>query len=215
MVESYLHVQGGNVWVEGGAAAEFVFYGFGVLGGLVAEQVEDLTVVFGAANQHIGGAGVAEPDGGSNVFIEVAAGRVDGLLQLLPGDISDGDHGAGVALGDQPGHAGLAGDGGANKLGDGEHFGRAGEVLAGENPQYALGMPQGGDGSVDVEALGFQHVEHCQLGDEDAGDAYCGLGGVEGDFFGVAGPPDGVEANGPGASDLVDYGCDEFVRLFY
>ena len=87
--------------------------------------------------------------------------------------------------------------------------------MAGENPQYALGMPQGGDGSVDVEALGFQHVEHCQLGDEDAGDAYCGLGGVEGDFFGVAGPPDGVEANGPGASDLVDYGCDEFVRLFY
>ena len=80
MVESYLHVQGGNVWVEGGAAAKFVFYGFGVLGGLVAEQVEDLTVVFGAANQHIGGAGVAEPDGGSNVFIEVAAGRVDGLL---------------------------------------------------------------------------------------------------------------------------------------
>ena len=160
MVESYLHVQGGNVWVEGGAAAEFVFYGFGVLGGLVAEQVEDLTVVFGAANQHIGGAGVAEPDGGSNAFIEVAAGRVDGLLQLLPGDISDGDHGAGVALGYQPGHAGLAGDGSANKLGDGEHFGRAGEVLAGENPQYALGMPQGGDGSVDVEALGFQHVEH-------------------------------------------------------
>ena len=76
-------------------------------------------------------------------------------------------------------------------------------------------MPQGGDGSVDVEALGLQHVEHCQLGDEDAGDAYCGLGGVEGDFFGVAGPPDRVEANGPGASDLVNYGCDEFVRLFY
>ena len=87
--------------------------------------------------------------------------------------------------------------------------------MAGKNPQYALGMSQGGDGSVDVEALGFQHVEHRQLGDEDAGDAYCGLGGVEGDFFGVAGPPDGVEANGPGASDLVDYGCDEFVRLFY
>jgi hypothetical protein len=32
--------------------------------------------------------------------------------------------------------------------------------LAGENPQYALGMPQGDDGGVDVEALGFQHVEH-------------------------------------------------------
>ena len=59
MVESYLHVQGNNVRAKGGAAAEFIFHGFGVLGGLVAEQVEDLAVVIGAADQHIGGAGVA------------------------------------------------------------------------------------------------------------------------------------------------------------
>ena len=59
MVESYLHVQGNNVRTKGGATAKFVFHGFGVLGGLMAKQVEDFTVVVGATDQHIGGAGVA------------------------------------------------------------------------------------------------------------------------------------------------------------
>src|SRR5699024_800858 len=91
VVEGSLDIKLGDAGGERLTAALLILNGLGVGGGHRLQGGDDTLVVIGAADQDIGGAGIAQTDDRADLLGNIGCGGDDGGLQLFAGSSVDGD----------------------------------------------------------------------------------------------------------------------------